>query len=78
MIFKSSFLNRQTSHGDTVQISHEYQLILKTDTQMEVEAKMLEADEHERDKRSVFGFTTYGNKISVTDVSHELLSNINV
>ena len=45
---------------------------------MEVEAKMLEADEHESDKRSIFGFATYGNKISVTDVSNELLSNINV
>ena len=45
---------------------------------MEVEAKMLEADEHESDKRSIFGFTTHGDEISATDVSNELLSNINV
>ena len=49
---------------------------------MEVEAKMLEADEHESDKRSVFGFTTHGHRLyqryQSTDVSDELLSNINV
>ena len=63
MIVKSSFLNQQTSHGDTVQISLEYQLILKTEMQMEVEAKMLEAEEHESDKRSIFGFTTHGHRL---------------